>query len=119
MGNNYYIGENLIQDFLFQLLITGQDIASEKLQEAILQSISFLLENSGVNNKDLVYLDYKIKKTNEYYKLIANNMITAIWFTGFFPDDVDKIFNKKEVIYDNIHFKYNSQTKKLKWQKKK
>lgn len=115
MGNEYEWGYNPLNDFLLQLLMTQQDPTDKKIKEGVDNNIRYILMSIGIPQDDLIYLSYEIKKRVGHFKVVANNILTAMWFSGFYPPDIDLIYNKKMVIFDNIKFTFNEKTKKLKW----
>lgn len=119
MGNEYNWTENIVKDFLFSLLLQEEDITASKYKEGIEQNIKHMLIHSGVNAKDLPYLEYNIKaKDDIYFKLVADNIITAMWLSGFYPEKCDLIYTKNSATFDNKNFKFNKRTKKLTWTEK-
>lgn len=116
MINDDKLNENPIRDFLFQLMILDYDITHDEMKDTIYNTIIYILQEMNV--KSIEYLDYKIKKIkNEHIKVVANNIITALWFSGIFPLDPDKIYKKNEMIYNDKQIKFNNKTKKLLWKK--
>lgn len=118
MGNNYRWGNSMVQDFLFQLLLQENDITNPEIEAGIEGNIKHILLRYGVRNEDLAYLEYKIKKSKDvHYKVVPDNIITAMWFSGYYPDKCDLIYEKNYAKFDNKLFKFNKRTKKIKWEK--
>ena len=119
MGNNYVWGNSIVKDFLFQLLLQKNDITEPEMKEGIEGNIKYILLSFGVRNEDLAYLEYEIKKTKGiHFKIIPDNILTAMWFSGYYPEKCDLIYQKNYAKFDNKLFKFNKKTKKLKWEKK-
>jgi hypothetical protein len=118
MVNDLNVRESPIRDFLFQLMILDYDISNDDLYDSIFENIVFILEQMGISSELIVYLEYKIKRIKgEYIKIIPENIITALWFSGILPYDCDSVFDKNEIKYDNKIYKFNRKTKKLTWKK--
>jgi hypothetical protein len=113
MGELYNWGYNPIQDFLFNAVINNVDISDKKMRNDLDNTISYILETSFENENDGAYLDYDIVKTGNKYKVIGNNIITALWFLGIPLSDVRSIIDNNSVIIGDRRYKFNNKTKKL------
>ena len=116
MGDRYEWGNNPVRDFFLQLLLLGHDITSEEFHKGIEDNIQYIIYQLGVRKEDLPYLEFNIKKTKEiHFKVIPDNIVTAMWFAGFFPDDPDLFYSKNSGKFGGKIFKFNKRTKKLTW----
>jgi hypothetical protein len=119
MGNRYEWGNNPIRDFFFQLLLLGHDITSKEFEKGIEDNIQYIIYQLGVRKEDLPYLEFNIRKSKErYFKVVPDNIVTAMWFAGFFPDDPDLFYTNNSGTFGGKRFKFNKRTKKLTWKKK-
>ena len=118
MGEKYNWGENLINDFLLQLIFLGNDITNEKFILEIKNSIMIMISEMGVDANDLYYLDYEIKKNKSgIIQVIPGNIVCAIWFIGAVPNNCDFVFKENYVIFKSRKYKFNKKTKRLTWEK--
>lgn len=117
MAENYDWGINPLKDFIFQLLMYDSDISKEKYKIEIKNTILYLLEEIGVEEKDLNYLDYDIKRHYNKYKIIPENIVCALWFSGLFPTDCYKTNKENKLIFKNKKYIFNEKTKRLTWKK--
>ncbi len=113
MASKYITGFNPIQDFLFQSMIYGVDLSNKKQFKDIQSSIIFILQNVLENQKDIIHLDFQIKGSKNQIKVVGKNMITALWLSGVFPQNIDEILINNKYDFDDISFEYNVKTKKL------
>ena len=67
------------------------------------------------NKKDAVYLDFKITKKEKHYKVVALNFISALWLSGIFPENTDTVIRDNKFELENILYKYDKRSKKLKY----
>jgi hypothetical protein len=116
MGKTYQWGINPFQDFLFQSILYGGDIASKELETDVFIGIATILEYMTNERKDIEFLDFEITKKNDYFRVVAKNAITALWLSGIFPRDPKKVMETNEFIIDDIRYKYSLKTKKLTYQ---
>jgi hypothetical protein len=114
MGNKYVWGIKEIQDMLMQVLMTDADISRKEMKASINEIISQYLQYYLKNDRDIVYLDFNIRKNDTYYKVVGNNILTALWLSGLFPADTKVVLEKNEYVIDKIKFTYNTKTKILK-----
>lgn len=112
MANKYEWEINPFQDFLFKSIMLNVDISSKKYENNIYSGLITILSYI-VDKEDLVFLEYELKNKNGYFKLIAKNIVTALWFSLVFPENPKNIMLHNEVIIDNIKYKFNYRTNKL------
>jgi hypothetical protein len=113
MASKYVTGYNPIQDFLFQSMLYGLDLSDKKHFVDIQSAIVYILQNVLKNENDVIHLDFEIKGNKNYIKLVGKNIISALWLSGVFPQNVDKVLNDNKYIVDDISFNYNKKTRKL------
>jgi len=119
MGSNYVWGINPFQDFMFQSLLYNIDVSDKNIKNDIHNTFINILQNYLKNINDIVYLDFKIIKNNEYYKLIGNNMISALWLSFVIPDNVESVLKTNKYQIDNIEYNYDKRKKILTFKYKK
>jgi hypothetical protein len=112
-GSLYNFGDNQIQDMLMQVLIHGDDISSKKLKQDINDVISEYLIHFLENEKDVIYLDFDIKKNKSHFKVIGNNFISALWLSNLIPSNSRLVLDNNELIVDNTKYTFNQKTKVL------
>jgi len=114
MANNYIWNMNPIQDVLFKSLQADANLSDKKFKKDLHEIFVYILGNYLNNENDIVYLDFDIKKSDEHYKVIGNNILTALWFSGVIPDDSYNV-NENNVCYTNDKiYTFNPKTKTLK-----
>lgn len=113
MGKIYENDINPFQDFLFTSMVQGVDLADKEFETDIYVGLTSILEYFVFDEYDRQYLDYEIEVNDIYYKIIAKNVITALWLSGIFPKSPNVVMNNNEYISDNIKYKFNPKTKKL------
>jgi hypothetical protein len=117
MGSNYAWGVSPIRDTLLQMIGIGVDISDKKFKRELNEIIRIIVDNYVRDKEDLVYLDFKIKKSEEYYQVIGNNIVSALWLSGIIPKNpqavmdankchiADKIYTfdkKKKILIDTV-----------------
>jgi len=118
MGNKYEWDKNPVEDFLVLTLAEGVDISKKDNVEEIKKYLKTFFENLLKNPNDLVHLNFNIKKSKgNYYKVIANNLLTALWLKGILPNNTNRVLIENKLIYNNLKYTFNQKTKELKIQK--
>jgi len=92
MGSEYLWGRNPMQDTLLQMIALGVNVADKQFKEELNTIFTIILENVVTDKEDLVYLDFKIKKTNMHFQLIGNNIISALWLSGILPKNPTAVY---------------------------
>lgn len=116
MAEKYVMGKNPIRDYLFNLMTMGADISDENMGDSVYNSIIYILEHTGVPEQDLKYLDFSIvRERDEYYKVIPENIVTALWFSFKFPINCDITYNNNKTNINGIEYTFNNN--KLTWKK--
>jgi hypothetical protein len=113
MGKIYEFNINPFQDFLFRSLIYDTDISDKEYEADIYVGFVTILEYFILNKDDIQYLDYEIKNSCGYYKVVGKNVISALWISGIFPKNIKQVLVTNEYILNNIKYVFNSKTKKL------
>jgi hypothetical protein len=113
MGSYYEWGRNPVRDSLLQMIEIGVDISDKQYKKELNQIFVYILENHLKNHEDLVYLDFKIKKIDKYYKLIGNNIVSALWLSGILPRNPTLVFDKNECCVGNITYTFDKKKKIL------
>jgi hypothetical protein len=117
MGSLYSFGYNPFEDYLIQLLIHDVDVSDEKMKPEIHNAFVYILQNIMNNERELIFLDFEIVKTNKYYKILGKNAISALWLSGIFPLDVVQYVEENEFNIGDKLFEYNSETHELQLKK--
>jgi len=117
MARTYKWRINPFQDYLFASLLYGADISDEEIKKEIFGGISTILEQILSDDDDLMYLSFDIKKKNVYFRVVCNNIISALWLSGIFPKDARYVMECNEFIMNDIKYKFNKKTKKLSYHK--
>jgi len=113
MGSDYVWGQNSIRDVLLQMITIGLNIADKSFKEELHGIFSQLLEIHLNNKEDLIYLDFIIKKEEEYYKIIGNNIVSALWLSGIIPKDSEAVMKYNECHVNDKIYTFNKKRKKL------
>lgn len=95
----------------------GADISANQNKEEITSGFIYILEYLLLNKKDAVYLDFKITKKDKHYKVVALNFISALWLSGILPRNTEFVIKNNKLELDNILYKYDKRSKKLKYTK--
>jgi hypothetical protein len=113
MATNYIWNTNPIQDILMNMLLSNVNItngdAKQELHNIFTQVIEPYLNNSG----DLVYLDFNIKNNKNYYRVISNNLVSALWLSGILPENPNEVMRNNRYKYGNFIYHYDIKTHKL------
>lgn len=96
MASSYMWGQNPVRDTLLQMMAIGVDISDSKFKAELNRIIYHILYNILRNGEDLIYLDFKIKKVDMYYKVIGNNIISALWLSGMIPKNPQAVMDANE-----------------------
>ena len=91
MARTYKWGTNVFQDFLFTSLMNGGEIAKQEYQAGIYTSFVNVLDHINNNRLDSQHLDFEIREKKGYFKVVANNFISALWLSGVFPQNPEKV----------------------------
>lgn len=117
MGNKYVSGNNPFHDFFFLSLMYGANISDKQIKEDIHNSLSFILENFLDDEDDIRFLDFDIKKTNDFYRVIGKNIVSALWLSGIIPKNTDAVLREKKLIYRNNVYTFDEKKFELKIKK--
>ena len=117
MGKEYEWDINPFQDFLFGSIMNGINITDKKFETEVYMSLFAILEYYVPYETENKHLDFEIKNKKGSFKIIGKNIITALWISGIFPNNIQQVLNENEYIdrYNgvNIKYRFNVKTKKL------
>jgi hypothetical protein len=113
MGNLYRFGYNPFQDFLLKSIMYGTDISDEKLKPEIQNAFQYILQNILQNGNEAVYLDFEIRKTEQHYKVVGKNAMSAVWLSGIFPMNAHLMMKNNVFKIGDRTYKYNPKTCEL------
>ena len=116
MGKSYSWDVNPFQDFLFGSIMNGVDITDKEIETEIYMAFFSILEYYVPDENQKIYLDFEIRNKKGSFKVVAKNIITALWLSGIFPSNLKKVMVDNEYIIENMKYKYNQKTKKLTYQ---
>jgi hypothetical protein len=113
MGQLHKQNENFFTDYLLFPLLKDLDISDKNLKGEIYSTFFYFLENVLEDETDLQYLDFDITKKDDYYKLIAKNLVSALWFSSIFPDDPTSVLDSNIFVLDNKKYMFDYDKNKL------
>lgn len=113
MASNYEWGRNPVRDMLLQMMAIGVDISDRHFQNELNRIIYHIINNLLRNGEDLIYLDFKIKKTDMHYKVTGNNIVSALWLSGMFPKNPQAVMDANECHIGNIVYTFDKRKKIL------
>jgi hypothetical protein len=113
MGSEYVWGQNPMQDSMLQMIALGVDVSDKQFKEELNTIFSLILENFLKNREDLVYLDFKIKKTDTHYQIIGNNIVSALWLSGILPKNPQEVFECNQCYIGNSVYTFDKRKKIL------
>lgn len=107
MAKYYKFNENILQDALFENLLNNIDISTKNFQENLKKDIESFLKKILKDETFIKNLDFNIVNDDNYYRVIANNLITALWFSGIFPLNIGEIIIKKIFIHEDKIYEFD------------
>lgn len=113
MGKSYSWDVNPFQDFLFGSIMNGVDVADTEIETEIYVAFYTILEYYVPERAENQHLNFEIKNKKGDFKVVAKNILTALWMSGIFPDFPKKVLDNNEYINENMKYKFNKKTKKL------
>jgi hypothetical protein len=114
MGSEYVWGQNPIQDTLLQMITLGVDIADDQFKKELNTIFTLIIENHVNDKEDLVYLDFKIKKLGiGGFKLIGNNIVSALWLSGMIPKNPTAVMDANECHIGGMVYTFDKKKKVL------
>ena len=119
MGKRYEYRKNYFRDVLVSELMKDIDISTKDFKEKVYGVFDYILLNYIDYEEDLDYLEFKITKNKDYFKVKGLNSISAFWLSGFFPKDIQLILRNDTFRIDNIRYKYDRKKNILKKYKNK
>ena len=113
MGYIYEFSINSINDFFVQTLLDfNEDITKPAVKEEIKGLLlEFLIKY--VDESELEYLDYDIKKNKYGYKVVANNFASALFFNNVIPNSFSIINKQKDLEFNGFLYIFDEKKKKL------
>jgi hypothetical protein len=112
MGSEYSWRKNPFQDFLLNSILEHKiDISSKKYYNSVYNGFVTILAYFLDDDTLFQHLDFDIKKKKKTYKLVANNALSALWFIGVFPKDVNNVLITNEYVNNEYKYSYNQKTK--------
>ena len=115
MASKYKWNENPINDFFLQNIMNDVDISKKKNYDNIHDGLTAFLEYFLEEENDIVYLDFSIKRDKfGSFNVVANNIVTALWFTGVIPRDTNDVLKKNKFVFDDVEYTFNKRSKLLK-----
>jgi hypothetical protein len=106
---------NPIRDVLLNMLLSNANISDDNIKEEIHNIFIEIFKPYLKNEGDLIYLDFKIKKSKEYYKFIANNLPTSLWSIGILMENPSMVMKDNKYKYGDKIYTFNNKTKTLKY----
>lgn len=123
IGNSsggYNWGGNVLTDFFVQLMLMDYDISDYSFVESGKMHYMEYLMNNGVEPNHLKFFDFDVSrdKDGNHFKIKPDNIVSAMWICGFFPENCNLLFEENKTIFDGKIFKFNKETKSLTWESK-
>lgn len=113
MGELYKQNQNFFNDYLLFPLLKDIDISDKNFKGEIYSTFIYFLENVLEDEADIQYLDFDITKKDDHYKLIAKNLVSALWFSSIFPTDLTSVFESNIFIFENKKYVFDYDKNKL------
>jgi len=115
MGSLYTYGINPFYDILMVILITDGKTAKKINKNEIRDSFISILEQILENSDNVKYLDFDIVKRGYKYKIVGNNMISALWISGIFIRNVDipYVLKNNSCTINDTYYVFDPKKKKL------
>jgi len=118
MGKTYEWNLNPFRDFLFMSMMYGTDLADKEFEVDIFVGFSTILDYFVLEKDSREFLDFQIKGKDGYYKVVGNNIVSALWLLGIFPPNPRQVIKTNEFVLENIKYRFNPKTKKITYQQK-
>ena len=113
MGSKYIWNINPVYDYLLGSIMYGSDIGNKQFEADIYSDIGFIIGEIIDNDDDLAYLDFEIKGDGNNFTVIGRNVVTALWFSGIFVEDLEFVSKKNVFLIGNRKYRYNKKNNKL------
>lgn len=99
----------------YYLLVPHINLFEDRAKEALFADMVYFLIEKGYNSQEVADLNYSIKlsKSGDIIEVRANNLITALWFSDVYPEQLP---NPKQhsVVIENIGYTFNPKRGTLK-----
>ena len=109
----YVDSPTVMSDFIENLMLSSFDF---KNRNDLYNIVWYILESgSFVNDDHLHYLDFDVNVDDDgsNIRIIANNIVTALWFSNIFPKDPDRCYIDNKYEDSKSYYLYDSTEKKL------
>ena len=113
MGKIYKWGVNPFRDFLLNSIMFDVDISEKGAKQDINSAFTYILTNLLNNEKDVLHLDFEIKNKGDYFRVLGNNSVSALWLSGIIPIDTDSALKNNTFTVKDRKYIYNSKKKTL------
>lgn len=114
MAEVYRFNLNPFSDYLISAIIIGYDISDDESVNEIYSTFGEMISNYLSNKSDIRYLDFDIQNKDDYFRVMPENILTALWFVGIFPHDSKKVIEENTFTIDDEKYTYNKRLKRLK-----
>ena len=92
----------------------GVDVSDKQFKKELDTIFTLILENHVVNPKDLVFLDFSIKKLGVgAFKIVANNIVSALWISGIIPKNPTAVMDSNTCHVGGRTYKFDKKKKIL------
>lgn len=112
MGSEYNWNINPIHDYFLSLVMEGTDISDKSFEGNLYSDISFIISEI-VDDEYLSYLDFEIRNNNGIFAVIGLNVVSALWLSGIFVEDLDAVSKTTIFLVGNKKYKYNKKNNEL------
>lgn len=118
MGKHTSYDDNPLGSVILNImLLMDKKVKSESFKNLIRLKCFETLKDILNNPQQLVYLDFTVKfdRFGDKCEIIPENMISALWFCGVFPEDAEEVITDNKFHLENGYYKYYDKTRKLKF----
>jgi hypothetical protein len=77
------------------------------------KALSDFIKEIVANETDVRFLDYQIKINDGYINIVANNIISALWFSGLNPPNPESVFESNTFVHGDKKFRFDKRKKIL------
>lgn len=118
MGRKYEKNKNPINDLFLDLLFNNFDFKKKEAASELYGLMVYAIEDSLFDPDDIQYLDFLVGvEEGNYITVVANNIITALWFCGIIPMNSDEVMQNNSFTFSGYKYTFNKKQKKLKIKK--
>lgn len=118
MGSRYVYNENILRDVMVigslnSIGINDVDLHKEMLDRCI-NLIGDAYDAVNVTGfEKYIDIEFDIDKDQKYVKVVCNNIISALWFSGIFPIDFTEILLGNKFKSPENYYTFDKKRKKL------